>query len=174
MVYLMARVTIYKTNPLEKDTDQDKLTDGQEVNFSDTSPLKKDSDADGITDDLDDQDNDSLGNLNEIKREMDPKQSDTDLDSLPDNQELINGTNPTDQDTDHDGLIDGNEIEYHMNPLNPDTDYDGILDGKDSFSVTINTGSLDKDTKVFPTLNMDLKGENIGTVTITNVGSGNF
>lgn len=65
------------TNPVEMDTDQDGLTDGEEVNEYNTNPRKEDTDGDGLTD------------SEEIKTyNTDPTKKDTDGDGLTDGEEI--------------------------------------------------------------------------------------
>jgi len=71
----------YTSNTLDNDTDDDGLTDGEELNFS----------ADGYI--------------------TDPCDQDTDDDGLNDTEELNMRTNPTRQDTDGDGAEDGEDID---------------------------------------------------------------
>lgn len=79
------------TNPFNADTDADDLTDAQEVNLTHTNPTFADSNSNGTNDALDDQDSDGLTNLNEITQ---------------------HGTDPVNADTDHDGINDGAEVAY--------------------------------------------------------------
>ncbi len=166
-------VLLYHTNPLLKDTDGDRLTDSEELYLCDTDPLKKDSDGNGITDDLEDQDKDTITNYDEISLGSNPKLADSDFDNLTDDKELLYKTSLTNEDTDNDGFTDGNEIKYGTDPLNPDSDGDGIKDGDEIFTSNVGVGSLDKDEKVEPSVKMNLKGRNIGTVSISNVGKVN-
>jgi hypothetical protein len=112
------------TNPDDPDTDDDALTDGQEV----------DSDGAGL--------DQGIG--------TDPLRADTDGDGLEDGQEVNSTrTEPLDPDTDNDGLLDGPEVNgmtikerfeacgkkarkkvrVTTNPLVKDTDKDGLTDG---------------------------------------------
>ncbi|MGI8372633.1 cell wall-binding repeat-containing protein [Priestia megaterium] len=163
----------YNTNPLVKDTDKDRLNDGQEINLSGTNALKIDSDGNGVRDDLEDPDKDKISNYDEIALGSNPKLNDSDFDELSDKQELDYKTNLLNEDTDNDGFLDGNEILYKTNPLSADTDKDGIKDGKEIFPSTVNTSTIEKDERAIPSLEMKLNGENIGTVTISNVGNAN-
>ncbi|MBP3040684.1 VWA domain-containing protein [Bacillaceae bacterium Marseille-Q3522] len=166
-------VVAYNTDPVKQDTDEDQLTDGKEIQLTGTDPLKKDTDDNGITDDREDPDQDTLPNSGEIKLGTDPITADSDYDGLRDDQELTEKTNPINEDSDQDGLLDGNELMYNTDPLKQDTDGDGILDGEEEFSVTIETKESEKDEKVVPSLQMNLKGKEIGTVSISNVGNSN-
>lgn len=108
------------TDPLDADTDDDDLTDGEEVNTYGTDPLNPDSDSDELNDGA------------EVALGTDPLDADSDDDSLTDGEEVNTyGTDPLDPDTDDDELTDGLEIEYGTDPLDPDTDGDGIPDGED-------------------------------------------
>jgi hypothetical protein len=165
---------------LDNDTDDDGLTDGKELVIGEieilvfpfiayqtvfpllTSPVDPDSDDDKLGDkfeidnnlrpDLEDSDNDSLSDWDEIyKHYTDPRKNDTDGDGIPDNKEIthvtptgigsgINDYDPLyltsalDPDTDGDGWPDGLEVyatdgDPRYNPYNPDVNNNGILDG---------------------------------------------
>jgi len=122
---------ILGTNPTDSDTDNDGLTDGDEVFEYGTNPTKSDTDGDGLTD----------GQEVNVTN-TDPTNADTDGDGLTDGQEVNTiGTDPLDEDTDGDGLTDGEEVfEHHTDPLEPDTDGDGIDDGDE---VDAGTDPLD-------------------------------
>ncbi|MCK7516730.1 MAG: hypothetical protein MZV64_02885 [Ignavibacteriales bacterium] len=44
------RVNLYKTNPVNPDTDSDGLKDGEEINMYRTDPLKADTDGGTVND----------------------------------------------------------------------------------------------------------------------------
>jgi hypothetical protein len=120
------------TDPFDPDTDDDGLTDGDEVNVHGTDPLDPDTDDDGLNDG------------DEIALGTDPFDPDTDDDGLTDGDEVhVYGTDPLDPDTDDDGLNDGLEVSLGLDPLNPDTDGDGIPDGSDSEFLQAAIGLLD-------------------------------
>ncbi|MCB0974708.1 MAG: DUF11 domain-containing protein [Actinobacteria bacterium] len=108
------------TNPNDADTDNDGLTDGDEVLVHGTNPTNPDTDGDGLTDG---QEVNTTG--------TDPTLADTDGDGLTDGQELnLTDTDPLDPDTDGDGLTDGEEVlVHHTDPNDVDTDGDGVNDG---------------------------------------------
>ena len=83
-------IYVYKTNPLHPDTDGDKLTDGDEVNKYNTNPNLADSDGDGLSD------------YDEI---------------------FVHHTDPVNPDTDGDGIVDGKD----KCPLEPEN-YNGYMD----------------------------------------------
>ena len=100
------------TNPTVKDTDEDGLSDGHEVNITGTYPKVKDTDNDGLIDG------------EEVNRvpPTDPKLADTDGDGLTDLDELETfKTEPTKADTDEDGFDDSTEISSGSNPKNADS-----------------------------------------------------
>ncbi|MEA3557638.1 MAG: transglutaminase domain-containing protein, partial [Candidatus Thermoplasmatota archaeon] len=112
------------TDQLDNRTDDDELTDGEEVLSYFTDPLDPDSD------------NDTLEDHEEVFGTTgwftDPNAKDTDLDGLSDAYEIELGTSPRLRDTDRDGLWDGDELNIHFtDPLDPDSDDDGLPDGKD-------------------------------------------
>jgi outer membrane protein OmpA-like peptidoglycan-associated protein len=82
-------ITLHKTDPLLADTDGDKLRDGDEINKYKTDPLNRDTDGDGI---------DDSGEIYVYK--TDPLNKDTDRGSVDDGTEVRRGTNPLDADDD--------------------------------------------------------------------------
>ena len=105
------------------DSDSDGLTDYEELMIVGTDPLKYDTDNDGVSDAEDDEDNDGLGNLEEVRLGTLPTEADSDFDGLNDYDEINTyGTNPVVADSDGDGLTDGEEIDLGLNPMNPKTD----------------------------------------------------
>lgn len=151
-----AREAEVGTDPALADTDEDGLTDGQEVLEFGTHPLVADTDGDGVLDG------------DEIAQGFDPNDSgagavlveeappaeepaaaaeepvaveepapaaaatpgDSDGDGLEDAIEYELGTDPFDIDTDDDGLTDGDEYYiFATGTRNPDSDGDGVLDG---------------------------------------------
>ena len=146
------------TDPNNRDTDGDGLSDGDEVHKYMTNPLKTDSDGDGLTDadevnkyktnpNKTDTDGDGLSDGDEVmKYKTDPNKTDTDEDGLTDGDEVMKyKTDPNKADTDGDGLTDGQEVnQYHTDPLNSDTDGDGLKDGDEVMKYK--TNPLKKDT----------------------------
>ena len=116
-------LNIYFTNPNLIDTDGDSLTDGDEILVYGTNPLNSDSDSDGMPDDY------------EIIYNFDPNDDtdaelDFDEDGLTNLEEFTEGTNPLLFDSDGDTIGDGDEINiYSTDPLKSDTDEDGLIDG---------------------------------------------
>ncbi|HLU35522.1 MAG TPA: hypothetical protein VKZ61_07105 [Thermomicrobiales bacterium] len=111
-------IRYHDTNPALADTDRDGILDGVEVNLYGTNPLRDDTDGDGMKDGA------------ELRLGTDPRTPDTDRDGLVDGEELVFGTDPLNADTDGDGLPDGDEIALHgTNPLATDSDGDGLSDG---------------------------------------------
>jgi hypothetical protein len=141
-------------NIATKDTDKDGLNNLLEYKLG-LSPLSKDTDKDKVPDGNEDNDSDSLTNLQELKLKLDPLSADTDRDGIKDSeedndqdalttkQELIVGTNPLVSDSDKDKILDGsedkdrdgltNEVEFSLgyNPLDSDSDNDKVIDGKE-------------------------------------------
>jgi hypothetical protein len=102
------------------DSDDDGLSDYDEINIHGTDPNNPDTDGDGYLDGV------------EVENGYDPLSGpDSDNDGLEDADEInIYGTDPTSIDSDNDGLSDYDEINIHeTDPNNPDTDGDGYLDG---------------------------------------------
>jgi outer membrane protein OmpA-like peptidoglycan-associated protein len=169
-----------------RDSDNDGLSDYDEMFVHNTNPLRADTDGDGLND------------YDEIfKHETDPNNPDTDGDGLSDGDEvLVHGTNPLNPDTDGDGISDGDEINIHRtnplsadtdgdglndydeifvhrtNPNNPDTDGDGFTDGQE---IQMGTNPLDPNDPAFirdlATVNFDFDRSNIDTRAATALAS---
>jgi Leucine-rich repeat (LRR) protein len=115
------------TNPNEADTDNDGLSDGEEVNTHSTSPTNSDSDSDGLSD------------YDEVLIGANPNATDSDLDGLTDSEEAEIGTNLIDSDSDADGLLDGEEVNIYLtDPLNSDSDSDSHIDSTDNCPTIAN------------------------------------
>lgn len=128
-----------ETSALDRDSDDDGLTDGEEAQLAggELDPLAADTDDDDVSD------------FAEVRTYgTNPVNEDTDGDRLPDGVELglpEAGGSPdrvTDAkyfDTDHDGFSDGGETYYYgTNPLVADTDCDGQEDSDDPNPYTAN------------------------------------
>jgi hypothetical protein len=125
-----------------QDLDGDGLTNAEEAELE-TDPEDRDSDDDGLTDlwevraygtdpNAADSDDDTLDDGDEVLGfGTDPTDLDTDDDGLPDGQEIFAyDTDPHDADTDGDGLKDGDELfVLRFNPLVADTDDNDTVDG---------------------------------------------
>jgi len=113
-------VNTYHTDPNDPDTDDDGLSDGDEVNIYGTEPNDADSDDDGLPDGW------------EIDNGLDPNNGaggngadgDPDGDGLNNAGEHVNGTDANDADSDDDTLPDGWEVDNGLNP-NDDTGDNG-------------------------------------------------
>ncbi len=106
------------------DTDEDGLSDDDEINIYLTNPNNPDTDNDGMPDGWE-----VFYNLNPL---FDDSNGDLDYDDLSNLHEYSNGTNPNDSDSDDDGLSDGDEINIYLtDPNDPDTDDDGVSDGEE-------------------------------------------
>ncbi len=112
------------TNPTKMDTDEDGLSDSDELLVYGTDPFVRDSDGDGVLDDVElslgtnpcnaDTDGDGMPDGWEIRHELDPllidAEGDADVDGLDNSDEYMSETNPRAPDTDGDGLSDRDEI----------------------------------------------------------------
>lgn len=147
---------IYGTDINNPDTDEDGLSDYEELVLTQTSPLESDTDGNGISDGKEDIDGDRLTSLEEIKYNTNPAFKDSDADGLSDYDEIKRHlTDPNEYDTDEDGLSDFEEVsKYKTDPNNPDTDGDGTFDGMESISKLkgrkerqiITVADIDEDT----------------------------
>jgi hypothetical protein len=120
-------VDTYRTNPLDPDTDKDGLLDGAEIQTYTTDPLLPDSDGDGLIDG------------DEITRQTNPRNRDSDNDGVADGDEVRLGIDPRKADTDDDRLLDSQENPTCPRPNDPDSDDDGLLDGSDPSPCSAST-----------------------------------
>lgn len=119
------------------DTDDDGLSDWEEMNIFNTDPNKPDSDQDGLTDYYEvytnyshstvDWNNDSY-----IDYTTNPNNPDTDNDGYNDNVDAFPLDPTKGADSDGDGLADDLEIQYLTDPHDADSDDDGVLDGQET------------------------------------------
>ncbi|MCB9508226.1 MAG: OmpA family protein, partial [Myxococcales bacterium] len=140
----------FGTDPKDPDTDDDGVSDGDEV-AAGTDPLRPDSN--------DDPDGDGLNAEAEARLGTDPDDADTDDDGIDDGDEVAAGnpttrdadvdTDPRDADTDDDGLSDGDELAgvsgdgaNPTNPLRADTDGDGLDDGLETGVIAALPGGI--------------------------------
>lgn len=121
------------TSDYDPDSDGDGLSDGDEIRFYNTKPTRIDSDDDSVSDlqeildgtdprhspeDCTDADNDGLPLWQEIEFGTDPNVADSDSDGIDDGREVaFLTTNPCDTDTDKDGYPDGFECTAGSDPL---------------------------------------------------------
>ncbi len=112
------------TDPTDNDSDDDTLTDGDEVNTHGTSPIAADTDGDGRADP------DEINGAGGFT--TDPTLADSDGDGLTDGAEIdVHGTDPTEADTDEDGDSDGYEVARRFDPTDPEVNSATLL--ADSF-----------------------------------------
>ena len=120
------------TDPSSDDSDSDGIKDNEELGTDLQNPT--DTDGDGIINALDeDDDNDTLLSVDELKISTNPLLADSDDDGLDDAVEVNGtlGTDPLNADSDDDGISDGIEIGSNVNkPV--DTDGDGTIDALDT------------------------------------------
>lgn len=106
---------LYGTDPHDANSDDDELSDGDEVLIYGSSPVTWDSDGDKISDS--DEKAAEIWTFNLLKFES-ADMTDSDLDGILDVQEKVFKTDLRNEDTDSDGLNDGEEILlYDTNPL---------------------------------------------------------
>jgi len=114
----LEEIMIYHTDPNNPDSDGDGLLDGEEVRVNNTDPNNRDTDGDGLID------GDEVH-----KYHSSPRLVDTDGDGLTDGEEIAQHLDPLARDTDGDGLTDADEIhKYHTDPNKKDTDQDNLTD----------------------------------------------
>ena len=185
------------TDPLDPDTDDDALTDGQEVLGVDigdgviytSDPLNVDTDNDQLTDSQEitgtgkyytksdptktDTDDDGLSDYDEsITHESDPMRKDTDEDQLDDGLEIQYGTDPRDIDSDDDGISDGDEVNIHgTDPADRDTDKDTVSDYDEIFVYGTSATDTDTDDDGVPD-NVEISTIAFSGVSSLSAGSG--
>ncbi|MBE6825190.1 MAG: VWA domain-containing protein [Ruminococcaceae bacterium] len=153
---------VYGTDINKQDTDNDGLSDYLEVFSFGTDPTLEDTDNNGVTDGDEDFDCDALTNALEIKFDTDPFVDDTDKDDLTDGEEINKyHTDPLEMDTDADGVSDGKEIELGTDPTVAQTSFDINL-------------FEDSDDKVKPSVEINLSGEQVETLSIDPFEDDNF
>ncbi|MBT9559466.1 MAG: hypothetical protein IV100_25780, partial [Myxococcales bacterium] len=145
------------SDPLDKDSDDDGLSDGKELLVHGTDPTAFDTDGDGLSDGVElsvtapTSDTDATVFVPDADptTSTDAKRDDHDSDGVKDGDEDVNGNGRVDDgeqdplnsadgllDTDGDGVPDRVEAEKGTDPKNPDTDGDG-LDDKTELNVTL-------------------------------------
>ena len=143
----------FGTDPTCSDSDNDGLTDGEELYLGlgsavldpvPLNPLSDDTDGDGLHDGEEMViENVSLntypywGLVVSLRYGSCPAKFDSDGDGLNDTAEMIYLCDPTKPDTDGDTMSDSVEVYVtHTNPTNNDTDYDDIPDNMESTNTT--------------------------------------
>jgi hypothetical protein len=178
------------TNISLPDSDHDGVTDYDEVNFdgdgssynpiTDLNPANADTDSDGMSDGWElywgfdplhddgakdnDNDIDSLANLQEYQNNTEPNNADTDSDGTPDGWEVNFGLNPVfydaSQDPDVDELTNVQEYQNDTDPTDDDTDDDTILDGPDNCKLIYNPKQKNTDgDSIGDTCEADISGD---------------
>ncbi|MBQ4400558.1 MAG: VWA domain-containing protein, partial [Synergistaceae bacterium] len=149
----------FGTDPDDPDTDDDGLTDWEELNWLNYNPLAKDTDGNGIPDGDEDYDNDGLTNVQEGNYSTDMAAYDTDSDGLSDGDEVkVYGTDPTKPDTDGDGVDDGTEVRIGSDPLNAET----------SFTTTLTSNRVSSNPKAIDiSVSMETSADAAGTLSVT-------
>ena len=125
------------TNPRNADTDDDAISDADEINKDKlgTDPLNADSDNDGISDGTEVGSNPSEPMDTDKDGIIDALDEDDDNDGVPTAIEAKTNSDPLSQDSDGDGISDGEEIgDNHEQPK--DSDGDGIPDLIDAADPT--------------------------------------
>ena len=150
-------VSTYGTDPLDTDTDGDSYLDGEEVSYGSdpvdaaSTPLTLDTDGDGLSD-----------YAETSVYGTDPNDSDTDGDGLTDYEEVITyGTDATLSDTDSDGLSDYEElVTYGTDAGDSDSDSDGLSDGEEVSTYGTDPNLSDTDADTFTDYEEILGGSN--------------
>ncbi|MBR1377177.1 MAG: hypothetical protein IJ565_05170 [Bacilli bacterium] len=154
----------YGTNKNLADSDNDGLSDYDEIYLTNTNPTLYAS-YNNISDSLNDADGDGLSNKDEILYGSNPTIYDTDGDGLSDSLEKQYGTNYSIKDTDGDGLSDYDEItNFNTSPLVKTTTVSGNISRNSDVNLLVNNISTNDIEKVsvveagYALLNEDLDG----------------
>lgn len=133
---------MYHTNPKLSDSDNDGLTDYDEMAILGTDPMLNDTGNTGINDSDKDSDGDGISNYDEIYvYKTNPVSVDSDGDGLSDYDEIFTyHTNPNKSDTDDDIATDYWEIIYGFDPLTFNSDF-GEFDPTGSNSIKTDDGA---------------------------------
>jgi len=125
-------------NPLKADTDDDGLSDSEELETYNTNLSDPDSDQDGSND------------FEEVMTNMtDPLDPDTDADGVLDGQDAE--PNNPENDDDGDGLSNFDETDFWLtDPLVEDTDGDGLSDGDEVGIHETDPTVADSDGDLYP------------------------
>ncbi len=173
-IYYEADLETFTIEVLNGDSDNDGLTDDEEIALQGTfgdpncpDPFIADFDGDGLND------GQEIGVGGEPGTGTDPCVADTDGDGLTDGEEIdlqeFGCPNPLAADTDNDGIDDGIEVDlgldhcddadfdgdglmdsqeildYETDPTNPDSDGDGVWDGTEVDSGCMDPNDADSD-----------------------------
>ncbi len=108
----------HDTDPNERDTDDDGLSDGEEVLDFETDPNEPDSDDDGLSD-----------GEEVLEFDTDPNDPDTDDGGVPDGEEVLDGRDPLDAADDGLGKYTGGGCGCDAAPSAPTGGVMGLLLG---------------------------------------------
>lgn len=146
-----AREFLFGTNPNNVDSDDDGLSDAEEIDVLGTNPNAADSDGDGLSDSVE---TNTGVYVSDADTGTDPTLADTDGDGLADGVENNSGTfvsaenpgtDPNNRDTDGDGASDGQEVNAGTDPH----------DGNDAATIppgTVGLWTFDADAPAQPDL----------------------
>ncbi|ATB48542.1 Ig-like domain-containing protein [Corallococcus macrosporus] len=159
-----------ETDPNNRDTDGDLLSDGLERGLTEpqgtgtdltlfvadadpttvTDPLNPDTDGGSVRDGIEDANHNGRVDPDETDPLLAADDVDSDLDGIDDATELELGLDPRNADSDSDGVPDGidgiddTDDDGLIDALDPDSDNDGILDGTE-LGVTLESAPADTD-----------------------------
>ncbi|QDE70500.1 cell envelope biogenesis protein OmpA [Myxococcus xanthus] len=159
-----------ETDPNNRDTDGDLLSDGLELGLTEpqgtdtdmtrfvadsdptttTDPLNPDTDGGSVRDGIEDANRNGRVDPDETDPLNPADDVDSDGDGIDDATEIALGLDPNDADSDDDGVPDGidgitdTDGDGLIDALDPDSDNDGILDGTE-MGVTLESAPADTD-----------------------------
>ncbi|MHA2502207.1 MAG: hypothetical protein ACXAE3_05010 [Candidatus Kariarchaeaceae archaeon] len=171
-----AEELVLGTLPYNSDSDNDTLTDYEELFITGTNPAKNDTDGDTILDPVEIDgyffpEGHPLYDANATTVFTSPTELDSDGDLLPDGAEMFiygkDPRNPHDDDpeilsgmlldSDGDGLMDGEEYFVYQTtlagegggPFQPDSDRDGLFDGLEVYETLTEPDNWDSDNDTY-------------------------
>ena len=162
-------------DPNKTDSDDDGLTDYEELFVTNTDATNRTSVEAGVTDADADSDGDGISNREEMDAGANPLNTDTDRDGISDYDEKNTyGTGIALPDSDGDGIEDGEELALGLNPLNTNTN--GVADNEYLIQQTVSPDSevLEEVNTVENTYRFSLDGMAAGYIENMDIEESGF
>ena len=162
-------------DPNKTDSDDDGLTDYEELFVTNTDATNRTSVEAGVTDADADSDGDGISNREEMDAGANPLNTDTDRDGISDYDEKNTyGTGITLPDSDGDGIEDGEELALGLNPLSTNTN--GVADNEYLIQQTVSPDSeaLEEVNTVENTYRFSLDGMAAGYIENMDIEESGF
>ncbi|MBQ8261594.1 MAG: hypothetical protein IJZ00_04845 [Lachnospiraceae bacterium] len=162
-------------DPNKTDSDDDGLTDYEELFVTNTDATNRTSVEAGVTDADADSDGDGISNREEMDAGANPLNTDTDRDGISDYDEKNTyGTGIALPDSDGDGIEDGEELALGLNPLSTNTN--GVADNEYLIQQTVSPDSeaLEEVNTVENTYRFSLDGMAAGYIENMDIEESGF